>query len=414
MILMGKEIPLPEVNIGVVGHVDHGKTTLVSALSGVWTDRHSEELKRGISIRLGYADATFRKCPECEGFKAFMVSETCPVHNVETEILRTVSFVDSPGHETLMATMLSGAAIMDGALLVIAANEECPQPQTKEHLMALNIVGIENIVVVQNKIDIVPVERVKEHYSEIQDFIKGTVAEGAPIIPISAQQRVNIDVLINAIQDYIPTPERDLSREPLMLVARSFDVNKPGTKPADLKGGVLGGSLSQGRLQVGEEIEIKPGIKVDSEGKTFYQPLVTEITGIMASGKMVEEATPGGLIGVGTKLDPYLTKSDSLVGNVVGRPGKLPETLENFTMEVQLLERVVGMREEVEVESIRSNEALMLTIGTATTLGVVTSARDDIADVKLKRPVCVEKGSRVAISRRIGARWRLIGAGIIK
>ncbi len=240
------EVPLPEVNIGLVGHVDHGKTTLVAALSGVWTDRHSEELKRGISIKLGYADATFRKCPECEPPEAYTVEEVCPIHGVETEILRTVSFVDSPGHEMLMATMLSGAAIMDGAVLVIAANEKCPRPQTKEHLMALQIIGVDKIVIAQNKIDIVSPERVLENYQEIKEFVKGTVAENAPIIPISAQQKVNMDALIEAIEETIPTPERDLDSPPLMHVARSFDVNKPGTPPEKLLGGVLGGAFREG------------------------------------------------------------------------------------------------------------------------------------------------------------------------
>ncbi|HDH28209.1 MAG TPA: translation initiation factor IF-2 subunit gamma, partial [Euryarchaeota archaeon] len=124
----------------MVGHVDHGKTTLTQALSGVWTDVHSEELKRGISIRLGYADATFRKCPKCDEPTCYTTEKKCPVDGSKTEVLRTVSFVDSPGHETLMATMLSGGALMDGAVLVIAANESCPQPQTKEHLMALDVI----------------------------------------------------------------------------------------------------------------------------------------------------------------------------------------------------------------------------------------------------------------------------------
>src|SRR5660397_236402 len=115
----------------MVGHVDHGKTTLVSALSGVWTDQHSEEVKRGISIRLGYANVTFKKCPQCPEPDAYTVASVCEKCGAKAEPLRTVSFVDAPGHETLMATMLSGAAIMDGAILVIAANEPCPQPQTK-------------------------------------------------------------------------------------------------------------------------------------------------------------------------------------------------------------------------------------------------------------------------------------------
>ncbi len=405
------EVPLPEVNIGLVGHVDHGKTTLVAALSGVWTDRHSEEIKRGISIKLGYADATFRKCPECEPPQAYTVEEVCPIHNIETEILRTVSFVDSPGHEMLMATMLSGAAIMDGAVLVIAANEKCPRPQTKEHLMALQIIGVDKIVIAQNKIDIVSKERVIENYNEIVEFVKGTVAEDAPIIPISAQQKVNMDALIEAIEETIPTPERDLDSPPIMHVARSFDVNKPGTPPEKLLGGVLGGSLLRGRIRVGDEIEIRPGIR-DSKGN--WTPLRTEVQSIVASGRFVDEATPGGLVGVATKLDPSLTKSDALVGNVLGLPDKLPDVLTNFTMEVELLERVVGLDEEMEVEKIKMNEPLMLAVGTAITLGVVTSARDDIVEVALRRPVCAEKGSRVAVSRRVGSRWRLIGSGTIK
>ncbi len=409
--MIDEDAPLPEVNIGLVGHVDHGKTTLVAALSGVWTDRHSEEIKRGITIRLGYADATFRKCPECEPPQAYTTERICPIHGVKTEILRTVSFVDSPGHEMLMATMLSGAALMDGAILVIAANEKCPRPQTKEHLMALEIIGVDKIVIAQNKIDTVPKERILENYREIKEFIKGTIAENAPIIPISAQQKVNIDALIEAIEETIPTPERDLDSPPLMHIARSFDVNKPGTKPENLIGGVVGGSLARGRLRVGDEIEIRPGIK-DERGN--WQPLHSEVVSIMASGRKVEEATPGGLIGVSTKLDPALTKSDGLVGNVLGHPNELPDVLTEFTMDVQLLERVVGVEKEIKVEKIKMNEPLMLVIGTAVTLGTVTSARDDVVEVKLKRPVCAESGWRVAVSRRVGGRWRLIGAGTIR
>ncbi len=402
------------VNIGVVGHVDHGKTTLVKALSGVWTDRHSEETKRGISIRLGYADVALRKCPKCAEPEAYTTKEVCERCGATTKLLRNISFVDSPGHETLMATMLSGAALMDGALLVIAANERCPQPQTKEHLMALNIIGIKNIVIIQNKIDLVPRDKVIENYHQIKDFVKGTVAENAPIIPISAQKNANIDVVIEAIEKYIPTPERDLNKPPLMYVARSFDVNKPGTPPDKLTGGVIGGSLSHGILHKGDEIELRPGRKVEAGGSVKWQPIKTKITMILAGGEEVKQATPGGLIGVGTKLDPYMTKSDALVGQVVGNSNSIPPTLEGFVMETKLLPRVVGVTHEAVVEPIRSNEPLMLNIGTATTIGVVVSARANDAEVKLKRPVCADIGARVAISRRVGARWRLIGSGILK
>jgi len=408
-------LPKPEVNIGMVGHVDHGKTTLVRALSGVWTDQHSEELKRGISIRLGYADATFRKCPNCQEPDCYTVDQLCSQCGAETDVLRTVSFVDSPGHETLMATMLCGAAIMDGAVLVISANEPCPQPQTKEHLMALNIVGIEKIVIVQNKIDLISREQVVEHYNQIKSFVKGTVAENAPIIPISAQQNINIDMVIKAIEEVIPTPERDVEKPALLQIARSFDVNRPGATPEKLMGGVVGGSLIQGLLKPGELVEICPGRLVEAEGRKQWISIQTKTTRLQAGGEAQEEVVPGGLIGVGTQLDPTMTKSDTLVGQVLGEPGKLPPVWDAFLMKMQLLERVVGVSDESLVEPIHTSEPLMLNVGTATTVGVVSSARDGgLVQVQLKRPVCADVGDRVAVSRRIGARWRLIGVGTIQ
>src|SRR5437773_7815910 len=155
----------------------------------------------------------------------------CKTQNVKGELQRSVSFVDSPGHETLVATMLSGAAIMDGALLVIAANEDVPQPQTKEHLMALSIIGVEKIIIVQNKIDIVTEEQARENLRQIREFVKGTIAEKAPIIPMSAHHEVNVDMLIQTIEQMIPTRKFDETKPARMFIARSFDVHQPGSTP---------------------------------------------------------------------------------------------------------------------------------------------------------------------------------------
>ncbi|WP_408957146.1 translation initiation factor IF-2 subunit gamma [Natrinema sp. 74] len=402
----------PEVNIGLVGHVDHGKTTLVQALSGSWTDQHSEEMKRGISIRLGYADATFRYCEGLEEPDCYTVEEEC-ADGSESEPLRTVSFVDAPGHETLMATMLSGASLMDGAVLVVSANEPVPQPQTEEHLMALDIIGIDNIVIAQNKVDLVDADTARNNYDQIKEFVSGTVAEDAPIVPVSAGQEVNLDLLIQAIEEEIPTPERDPGADPRMHVARSFDINKPGTKAADLSGGVLGGSLVQGELEVGDEIEIRPGREVEEGGRTEYVPIETTVRSLQAGGETVDTVTPGGLLGVGTGLDPSLTKGDALAGRMAGPPDSLPPTWNEFTMEVDLLERVVGAESGETVDEISTGEPLMMTVGTATTVGAVTSAREGECEVNLKRPVAAEPGTKIAINRRIGARWRLIGLGTL-
>ena len=402
----------PECNIGTIGHVDHGKTTLVQALTGVWAARHSEELKRGITIKLGYADMPVYKCSKCETPKNYSTEPVCPYCGSKTTFTRAVSFVDAPGHEALMATMLSGAAIMDGAILVIAADEPCPQPQTREHLAAAEIVGIKNIVIAQNKIDIVDEKRARESYKEIKNFVKGTIAEKVPIIPVSAQRAVNMDVLIQAMEEFIPTPKRDETKPPLMYVVRSFDVNKPGTTIKRLEGGVIGGTILQGKFVIGEEIEIRPGIS--SEGKGVYNPLFSEIVSLHAGGRSVKEAHCGGLVGIGTLLDPSFSKADGLTGNMTGKTGMLPVTLSELTLETHILERAVGTRELVKVEKISMGETLLLHVGAAITVGKVTSIKRDFATLQLSRPVCAQTGSRVAISRKMAGRWRLIGYGMIK
>lgn len=402
----------PEVNIGTSGHVDHGKTTLVQAITGVWTSAHSEELRRGITIKVGYADAAFYRCTGCEPPTSYRTEPNCEGCGGEPELLRVVSFVDCPGHESLMANMLSGAAVMDGSILVIAANEKVPQPQTREHLQALQMMGMKNIVVVQNKVDLITDAEAAENYRSIKNFVAGSVAADAPIIPISAQHKINIDALIEAVEENIPTPARNESAPPLMEVLRSFDVNHPGVDESRLVGGVLGGTLLQGTLSEGDEIELKPGIL--EEGKAEAEPVVTRVTSVMSSAGQQKEVKPGGLIAVGTELDPFYTRSDSLVGSVLGKPNNLPPVFESLSMEVKLFDTAVGTQELVKVDKIKMSEILRLNVGTGVTVGVVSSARDSIVDCKLKKPICASKGSRIAISRRIGDRWRLIGAGKVR
>lgn len=400
----------PCVNIGTAGHVDHGKTTLIQALTGSWTSVHSQELKRGITIRVGYSDAAFYKCKSCEEPLGYSTTPKCNNCGQESELSRVVSFVDSPGHESLMANMLSGSALMDGALLLVAANEKVPKPQTKEHLLALQTLGIQQIVIVQNKVDLLSYEEVIENYHDITKFVKGTHAEKSPIVPISAQSGLNIDALIGSIENTIKIPERDESKEPVMHVLRSFDVNKPGIKLKDIKGGVIGGSLTQGVLNVGDEIEIKPGIVNE---KKDYEPLTTKVMSLGTAAGIVESIKPGGLVAIGTNLDPAMTRSDSFIGSVIGKPGTLPENSVDIKLDVKLFDSAVGTSEDTKVMPIQSNELLRLNIGTAPLLGQVLKVKDSVADIKLRRPACVFEGGNVAISRRIADRWRLIGAGIL-
>lgn len=399
---------LPEANIGLVGHVDHGKSTVVQALTGKWTSLHSEELKRGITIKLGYADLAIKKCPKCDGPEAWTNKDKCENCKSKSELIRKISFVDAPGHETLMAVMMSGAAIMDGAILVIAANEQCPQPQTREHLMALNALDIQKIIIVQNKIDLVKKEEAIQNYEKIKEYSKNILGFEPKIIPISAQQEVNIDILLNAIQEFIPTPKRDLKADPEMFVARSFDINKPGTKINNLNGGVIGGAITKGIFKVNQEIEIRPGLDENNN----WTPIKTKIKSIVCGNSSIKEKGPGGSVAISTELDPTLTKGDSLVGSVAGIPGKMPDTRYELKLEPHLFDKVIGTKKEAEVSPLNMNEPLLLSSGTATTLGIVYKT-GDIVSMKLRRPICAKKGSKVAIGRQIMNKWRLIGYGII-
>jgi len=401
----------PCVNIGTSGHVDHGKTSLIQALTGSWTSVHSQELKRGITIRVGYSDAAFYKCKKCEEPLGYSTTPKCNNCGDESELSRVVSFVDSPGHESLMANMLSGSALMDGALLLVAANEQVPRPQTKEHLLALQTLGIKQIVILQNKVDLLSRDEVLANYNDITKFVKGTNAAKSPIIPISAQSGLNLDALIGLIESTIETPERDEKADPVMHVLRSFDVNKPGIKLKDIKGGVIGGSLTQGIFNVGDEIEIKPGLI--NEKKKSYEPILTEITSLGTAAGIVESVKPGGLVAIGTKLDPSMTRSDSFIGSVIGKPGTLPENSTKLKLSVNLFDSAVGTTEDIKVNPIQNGELLRLNIGTAPVLGKVTKVKSSNVEIELRRPACIFEDGHVAISRRIAERWRLIGAGIV-
>jgi translation initiation factor 2 subunit 3 len=180
-----------------------------------------------------------------------------------------------------------------------------------------------------------------------------------------------------------------------------------------VKGGVIGGSLITGVFKEGDDIEIRPGRQVQIENRVRWEPIETKIVSINTGSKKVIEATPGGLLGIATKLDPALTKSDTLAGQVAGLAGSLPPIRDKLKFKVMLMERVVGATSELKIEPLKFNEPLMLSVGTAVTVGVVTTTKKEAVEVTLKRPVCVAAGARIAISRQVGARWRLIGMGIL-
>lgn len=322
--------------------------------------------------------------------------------------------MDCPGHDILMSTMLSGAAVMDAALLLIAGNETCPQPQTSEHLAAIEIMKLNHIIILQNKVDLMRTEGAEQHYQSILNFIRGTVADGSPIIPISAQLKYNIDAINEYLVTKIPVPPRDFGAVPHMIIIRSFDVNKPGAEIEDLKGGVAGGSILTGILKLGDEIEIRPGLVTkDEQGRIKCSPIFSRVVSLFAEHNDLKFAVPGGLIGVGTRVDPTLCRADRLVGFVLGLKGQLPAIYTELEVNFFLLRRLLGVKtadgKQAKVAKLAKNEVLMVNIGSTATGAKVMGVKADAAKLSLTSPACTEIGEKIALSRRIDKHWRLIG-----
>jgi translation initiation factor 2 subunit 3 len=415
------------MNVGTIGHVAHGKSTVVKGLSGIMTVKFKQEKERNITIKLGYANAKIYKAddpsiepPGCYTSFGSATPDVLPhPEKGNWKLARHVSFVDCPGHDILMATMLNGAAVMDAALLLIAGNEACPQPQTSEHLAAVEIMRLKHIIILQNKVELIKEQQAQAQYDEIKKFVAGTAADSSPIIPISAVKKFNLDVVCEFLCTQVPIPPRDFTSSPRMIIIRSFDVNRPGEEVQNLKGGVAGGSILKGVLKINDEIEIRPGIvSKDSAGNVMCKPIRSKVNTLAAENNSLQIAVPGGLIGVGTKIDPTLTRADRLVGHVLGHPGKLPSIYVEIEVKFYLLRRLLGVKTEDgkagKVSKLKKGEILMVNIGSTAAGGRILGIKEnDIAKVTLTNPVCTQEGDKVALSRRIEKHWRLIGWGTI-
>ncbi|QRW08739.1 eukaryotic translation initiation factor 2 eIF2-gamma-II [Ceratobasidium sp. AG-Ba] len=296
-------------------------------------------------------------------------------------------------------------------------------PETKlvpnhkhEHLAAVEIMKLNHIIILQNKVDLIREQAAIEHHKSIVQFVKGTPhrsssgpnsfdprhnPENSPIVPISAQLKYNIDAVNEYILRTIPTPTRDFTSSPRLIVIRSFDVNKPGAEVDELRGGVAGGSILQGVLRVGQQVEIRPGIITkDNEGKVRCRPIFSQIITLLAERNDLKFAVPGGLIGVGTRIDPTICRADRLVGQVLGAVGELPSVYTELEISFFLLRRLLGVKTEDKkqtkyVTKLAKNDVLMVNIGSTSTGGRVMNTKGDLAKILLTSPACTEVGEKV-------------------
>ena len=406
-----EKLSQPLFNVGLLGNVSAGKSSVVRALTGIETTRHSKEKERGITMKIGYANCKIFKCTICPAPQCYYPSSSkedkykCSC-GTDCELVQHISFIDCPGHESLMNTMLSGGTIMDYAILLIDGSQKCPQPQTVEHLMALEILQVRKILIIQNKLDLIDGNRAMAQYKEIKEFVKGTCAENSPIIPMSAQKKYNLDTLCEYLHKYFePIPRT--ANNIRMNVIRSFDINKPGCEIIDLKGGVLGGSILSGALNNGEIIEIRPGlVKKDAKNVLSWAPITTKIISMQSDNNQLGTAMSGGLIGVCTSLDPSLCRSDRMVGQVVGIPGTLPDEFTCINAECKFLKRT-----DKKTSTPKKDSILLLNISSKPVRAIIVKIEKPIYHLELQYPCCMVPNEKFSISTAIDNTWKLIGMG---
>ena len=381
----------PHVNIGTIGHIDHGKTTLTAAITKVLHDKYPdvnpftpfdqidkapEERQRGITISIAHVE-------------------------YQTEA-RHYAHVDCPGHADYIKNMITGAAQMDGAILVISANDG-PMPQTREHILLARQVGVPHIVVFLNKCDMVDdPELIELVEMEARELLSKYNFDGdnIPIIRGSALKTLEGDPkyeqaildLMKAVDEHIPTPERDLDKPFLLAVEDVFSITGRGT--------VATGRIERGQVKVGEEVEI---VGLQDTRKTT-------VTGVEMYQKTLDSGMAGDNVGI---LLRGIDKTMIERGQVIAKPGSIkPHT--KFKAEVYILSKEEGGRHTPFFKGYRPQFYIRTTDVTGSIElpeGVeMVMPGDNVAmDVELIQPVAVEQGMRFAI--REGG--RTVGAGVV-
>jgi translation initiation factor 2 subunit 3 len=379
----------PILNIGCLGSVSDGKSTTVLQLTGIKTQTHSNEKTRNITIKPGYAN-----------MKVWLNSNgeyTTTDSNIEemdgAELVHHLSFVDCPGHQELILTMMGSVSLMKGAIVVVSAAEPIQnKPQLIQHLATAKIAGLEKLIVLFNKLDLVSKKIALERKYELDELLTKLEITPAYIIPTAMNKKIGLQNVIKAIMEVFP-PEvlENKTETALFKLTRSFDINKPGIQWNEVKGGVLGGSLDTGKLNVGDVIEIRPGQWRKKDDSFIVVPIKTKVLELKSGKTSFETIYPGGLTALGTDIDPAHTKEDNLAGHIAGLVGTLPDVYSAITMTWTLTDKFDGNW------SPKMKDKMYLQIGNINTEAELTDIKKEELTFKLSKPSCIENNSKILI-----------------
>lgn len=407
----------PVINIGMIGHVANGKSTLTKALTGIATQKHSDEKNRNITIRLGYANAKIFKCPSCNAPECYQSCGSsvkdyqCKICLQPCNLMTHVSFTDVPGHHMLMSTMMNGTCIMDYSMLVEScSNPTIPSPQSIEHYDITQKNGVETKIICLNKADLLVSNKQKifDTVKDIDSYYcncehrKDNDNTKIPIIPVSGTHGSNIDVLCEYISK-LSIPKKNLSDNLKMLIVRSFNVNSPGTNISEMKGGVVGGSLSRGILKIGQDVCVLPGFinkvnkdshiqsETDSDPQPTWSctPLASKVININTDKSQLEYAISGGLVGVELTIDPAFSGDDRLVGQIV--------VLKSHVQKYKIYEKI-KVEYTQKIKQIKKNSSVQININSNNVMANVMKTSERNAYLDLEKPICVELNDKTTIS----------------
>jgi translation initiation factor 2 subunit 3 len=377
----------PIINIGMLGSVSDGKSTTVFSLTGVKTQRHSDEMKRNITIKPGYANMKIYQNKTDDNDLSDFNTEG------EGELVHHVSFIDCPGHYQLIVTMMSCIKLMDGIILVVSAAEHIDKkPQLIQHMMAIKMSGIKNVIVLLNKLDLVKKSVAIERYKKLCEELKKHGIEPKIIIPVSMNHKIGVQNLLKSIMMYMGPNINRQNENPIFMISRSFDVNRVNINYANITGGVIGGSLIGGNLKIGDEIEILPGIiSKNADGQFYHKPHITKIVSLKSDTTELKTISAGGLIGIGTDIDPYYCKNDNMIGMIAGLKGFLPPVYCDITIKYNKINF------DDEDVYYHKHKKVTIIVGTNNLDGEVLNCNDTHLQIKLNKPACISQDSIIII-----------------
>ena len=428
-----RSISQPTLNIGLIGDVANGKSTLVRAITGKRTQSHSsEQQKHGMTIRLGFANSSVLRCKDIScGLFSFRKDEVadeldkppnCAYCGGSAEVITRISFIDTPGHSDLLPTMLSGASAVDAVIVAAASNVPCPSPQARQHLDALRVSGQNfngRIAIAQTKAELLAQacrgaaddltgDKLTAHASSGRENLRKTVASNAPFFPTCAPLEAGLEPLAAWLASLCSKGANKQHSEgsTIFRTLRSFDVNYAGTSTQKLVGGVLGGSIQgPGGISRGETLEIRPGLifeAADKKPPSVFKthPVRFQVEEIMTGKNALESASAGGLVALRTTLDPSFCTDDRLIGSVVGAPGTLPPVWGPglFLDKLRSLDSSSSKKEK----ALKKDSKVRVHAGSASVTGriVRVSYSKQKMELFLDSPICAPKYSNIAIEAK--------------